>query len=392
MIFHSLPPAACWIVLLTGKVGILLAINATCPDKSTIPSPLQAGFPHNSAQDGQSCPVAKKSQGRHLSNEEKKPYNILSLDGGGSRGAMEALILKDVMACLTLVQRGQLEADEVDFAAEEARKRMREQLDGVEDALHPGDVFKMIAGTSTGGLMAFGLLHGKDGGRMSVEEVVEMYEEHTQTIFPSWIRSLTSWWPEVLTPFTWPGSPLGVPYPPYSQEGLEKVLLEKFGELKTKDVRRQDEKCIAAAVARRHNPPHVPRLEIFDTFSNNTDIKSMYKPYSEENHRLVEVLKASACAPVYFRAPTSIGGVDYIDGGVGGNCPLTQAIPRMRKIADKGSYLQTVLSISPPRESDTKGEKSLQQWLKWFPTQLADGYPVYLDQERANLFFTFIFI
>ena len=104
MIFHSLPPAACWIVLLAGKVGILLAINATCPDKSTIPSPLQAGFPHNSAQDGQSCPVAKKSQGPHLSNKEKKPYNILSLDGGGSRGVMEAVILKDLMSCLTLVQ------------------------------------------------------------------------------------------------------------------------------------------------------------------------------------------------------------------------------------------------------------------------------------------------
>merc|ERR1719219_1374807 len=89
---------------------------------------------------------------------------------------------------------------------------------------------------------------------MTVEEIVEMYEEHTQTIFQSWIRSLRSWWPKMLTLFTWPGSPLGFPYPPYSQKGLEKVLFKKFGERKIKDVRRkQDEKCIAAAVARRHN-------------------------------------------------------------------------------------------------------------------------------------------
>ena len=38
---------------------------------------------------------------------------------------------------------------------------MREKFDGVEDPIHPGDGFKMVAGTSTGALMAFGLLHGE---------------------------------------------------------------------------------------------------------------------------------------------------------------------------------------------------------------------------------------
>ena len=90
-----------------------------------------------------------------------KPYNILSLDGGGSRGVMEAVILKDMMACLTLVQRGELEADMVDFTTEDTRTRLRKKLDSVEDPIHPGDLFKMVAGTSTGALMAFGLLHGE---------------------------------------------------------------------------------------------------------------------------------------------------------------------------------------------------------------------------------------
>ena len=103
------------------------------------------------------CLSACQSETIH---QERMPYNILSLDGGGSRGVMEAVILKDVMAALTLVKRGEL-ADMVNFDTEEARKRMREKLDGVEAPIHPGDVFKMVAGTSTGALMAFGLIHGE---------------------------------------------------------------------------------------------------------------------------------------------------------------------------------------------------------------------------------------
>ena len=74
---------------------------------------------------------------------------------------MEAVILKDLMSCLTLVQRGELEAGVVDFTTEQSRIRMREKLDNVVDLIHPGDVFKMVSGTSTGALMAFGLLHGE---------------------------------------------------------------------------------------------------------------------------------------------------------------------------------------------------------------------------------------
>ena len=93
--------------------------------------------------------------------EKGERYNILSLDGGGSRGVMEALILKDVMACLTLVEKDELKADMVNFTTKETRAKMREKLDSVRHPMHPGDMFEMVAGTSTGALMAFGLLHGE---------------------------------------------------------------------------------------------------------------------------------------------------------------------------------------------------------------------------------------
>ena len=37
-----------------------------------------------------------------------------------------------------------------------------------------------------------------------------------------------------------------------------------------------------------------------------------------------QALMATSDAPVYFAGPVSIGEKHYVDGGVGGNCPLKQ--------------------------------------------------------------------
>ena len=77
------------------------------------------------------------------------------------------MTLRDVMAVSTILQQ-QLEYPEFFIPAEPAEEaamlsRIRERVDAmVEDVLHPGDLFRMIAGTSTGALMAFGLLHGEN--------------------------------------------------------------------------------------------------------------------------------------------------------------------------------------------------------------------------------------
>ena len=64
-----------------------------------------------------SAPPGRLKEQTPLANEfipamaKAVPYNILSLDGGGARGAMEAVILDDVMNCLTLIKRGELQED-----------------------------------------------------------------------------------------------------------------------------------------------------------------------------------------------------------------------------------------------------------------------------------------
>ena len=100
-----------------------------------------------------------------------------------------------------------------------------------------------------------------------------------------------------------------------------------------------DGPCIAAAVARK-----------FDSSQkeNNAGTLAIFDTKSSISYRVTEVLKASCDAPIYFRTPTRIGDHLYIDGGVGGNCPLAQAIPRMRECS-KIAHPNSVLSISPPR-------------------------------------------
>ena len=82
-------------------------------------------------------------------NNNDKPFRILSLDGGGIRGLISALILK-----------------EVEKELKEKGKSLLEHFD-------------MIAGTSTGSLLAAGVAIGKP-----IDELIKMYEDEGEKIFP----------------------------------------------------------------------------------------------------------------------------------------------------------------------------------------------------------------
>jgi patatin-like phospholipase/acyl hydrolase len=67
--------------------------------------------------------------------EPQNPLRVLSLDGGGIRGISSLYILKEIMAQI---------------------KRQQKTANGpeLETSLRPCDVFDLICGTSTGGLIA----------------------------------------------------------------------------------------------------------------------------------------------------------------------------------------------------------------------------------------------
>ena len=91
---------------------------------------------------------------------------------------------------------------------------------------------------------------------MSLDDVIKMYMEKTRTIFPSTAKGFRK--------------KLGIKYAvtAYSQDGLKSVIEKVFGKFTLTTACNESEPSIAAAVARRHNPPDNPTLEILTLASS----------------------------------------------------------------------------------------------------------------------------
>ena len=189
------------------------------------------------------------------------PFRILSLDGGGIKGIFPAAVL----ACLE-----------------------QEYLDGKS----VGDYFDLIAGTSTGGILALGL-----GAGMTADEILRMYLEEGHRVFPVRERGLA-------------GRARRVVSAQYDRGPLDELLKQRLG---GKTLRES-----------RH------RLLIPSTEGRNGEVwvfKTPHHPdYGLDGDELMSsVAAATSAAPTYF-TPFEQGGYTYLDGGVWANNPTMAAL------------------------------------------------------------------
>lgn len=199
------------------------------------------------------------------------PVRILSIDGGGIRGIIPALILARI-----------------------------EKLTGRPVA----KLFDLVAGTSTGGILALGLTIPKSARQpvYSAQELVTLFEREGSRIFS---RSLFRWFSTSESLF----------WKKYSSRGIEQVLDEYFGDSRLRDAV-TDVLVPSYEIARR-----------FPFFFKSTNARR--RPDYDFPAR--DIARATSAAPSYFepvRIPTGTNLESYtlIDGGVFANNPAACAL------------------------------------------------------------------
>ncbi|MEM9540792.1 MAG: patatin-like phospholipase family protein [Cyanobacteria bacterium P01_E01_bin.42] len=257
-------------------------------------------------------------------------YKILSLDGGGFRGVMSARILKAV----------------------------EEKLDR---PLH--EYFDLVAGTSTGSILAAGIALGK-----TADELLNLYKRRGQEIFPDRIRSFRNltrisrgFFPVNLYPHGVPGT---------KKKGLSTVLQEELGDTKIVEV----EKPVLVIPAyntldRRtwwfvsNNPPSAPQwydnIPIWELSSCSASAPTFFPPYDLE-------------VPQPQLENQLIAGQKYsfIDGGVAANNPaliaISHALFRPTEIAGELKDLSlrdiSILSIGTGKPTQPFSYQQVKSW------------------------------
>jgi len=195
---------------------------------------------------------------------EDRPFRILSIDGGGIRGIFPAAFLAGLE---------------------------RRYLGGESVTRH----FDLIAGTSTGGILAVGL-----GAGITAAELRDLIIVRGCEIFPP-IRPRALEW--IIRRFR---STCQVFKYSYERKALERILQEKLGDRKFGEARTR--LCIPSLDGR------YGEVYIFKT--------PHHPDFRKDGHEsMIKVAQATSAAPTFFQ-PLEDGGYTFVDGGVWANNPV----------------------------------------------------------------------
>lgn len=208
---------------------------------------------------------------------------ILSVDGGGTRGIIPATILHRIFE---------------------------------ETGKHPTEIFGLMAGTSTGGILCTGYAFG-----ISTSEMLDLYFTKSSEIF------YDSGWDDIRDGF---GKNLGADY---SNKKFKKILQKIFNDSTLKDIRDKNinEKGRLMVCSFDLNPE-----EIDPATNKIRPINFRPKIYHSDFNRdqdvsLVDLCLMTSAGPTYFPIYK-----DHIDGGVSLNNPAMAALAYAINSQDDG--------------------------------------------------------
>jgi uncharacterized protein len=262
---------------------------------------------------------------------------VLSIDGGGIRGLIPAMVLAEI------------------------ERRTGKRI---------AEMFDLVAGTSTGGILALGVTKpGPDGKpEYSAKKLIDLYETEGGKIFsiPVWHRIHSGW---------------GLAEEKYPSEGIEEVAKEYFGDVHLAQALK--EVLVTAYEIEKRGPWFFKRRHALDPAQG-------FDPFMRD------VACATSAAPTYFEPIQlkvgSLGNRAFIDGGVHSNNPAMCAYVEARKIhPEENDFLVVSLGTGEPtREMPYEEVKGwgLALWAQPILNVVFDGVSDTVDYQLQELLST----
>lgn len=232
---------------------------------------------------------------------QSRPFRILSIDGGGIRGVFPAAVLAELE---------------------------RRFLGGASISNH----FDMIAGTSTGGIIALALAHG-----MTARQALNIYLERGERIFPP-----AAGLGKVSRALRW------VFKPKHDQSALKEELLRIFGDKVLDDA---VTRLVIPSFEGRHGEPFL--------------YKTPHHPdYQKDRHKkFAHVALHTTAAPSYYPGVEDDGYV-MIDGGIWANNPVMNALVDALACFDVAREDVRILSLGTGESTFTVDERARNGGIK----------------------------
>ncbi|MGB0839991.1 MAG: patatin-like phospholipase family protein, partial [Chitinophagales bacterium] len=266
---------------------------------------------------------------------EKKIIKVLSIDGGGVRGLIPAMVLADI-----------------------------EQRTGKPIS----ELFDLIAGTSTGGLLSLGMVTPDATGRpaYTAQDMVDLYSKRGNELFQRdlWGRIMSNFFDQK-----------------YDAAPLENILDEYFAETRLKDVL-TDVIVTSYAIERR-----IPWF-----------FKSMKaKTQKKHDYLLKDIARSTSAAPTFFE-PKKVSVKDVtafaamIDGGIYANNPAMCAyVEAVNRFPNADEILLVSLGtgelIRPYLYSEVK-DWGLASWVAPLLNMMFHGADCTVDYQLKTLLCT----
>lgn len=264
-----------------------------------------------------------------MANTDANPIKVLAIDGGGIRGIIPAIILSE----------------------------LQNRLGGKDLS----QTFDLIAGTSTGGIIALGIGTACNNGKpYSPDQLLGLYVKNGPAIFQkNWLTSLSATF-----------------RPKYSPDGLESTL-ERFFQ------------------ATEFSSALTPLL--ISSYDLQHQLPFFFKSHliaarPDYNWKVTAIARATSAAPTFF-PPFHLmqGAQDYalVDGGVFVNNPSMAAYAEARKLYPAAPRV-IVVSVGTGDRQDsisyaTAKDWGLLGWAKQIVPVLMDSVSEAVDYELAAL-------